>query len=172
MDQAVFAGGCFWCTEAIFERLRGVTEVVSGYAGGKIENPSYDDIHGVADHAESIQITFDPKEISYEELLYVFFHTHNPTQADGQGNDKGPEYRSMILYFDEEQKIEAQKALEETQKEYSEKIVTQVRKLEKFYPAEGHHQDYYQNNKNQTYCKLVIDPKIKKLEIKFKKYLR
>ena len=173
MEKAVFAGGCFWCTEAIFEKLRGVTNVVSGYAGGEMENPDYMKVSsGDTGHAEAIQITFDPKEITFKDLLYVFLRTHDPTTLNKQGADEGTQYRSVIFYETEEQKKIAEEALKEVQKEIDSEVVTQITKLEKFYEAEEYHQDFYQNNPDKMYCKLVIDPKIEKLKKDFKEYLK
>lgn len=172
MQKAVFAGGCFWCTEAIFKRLRGVTKVESGYSGGE-QKTSYAEVStGTTEHAEAVQVTFDPKKISYSDLLYVFFKTHDPTQKNRQGHDIGPQYRSAIFYFDEEQKKQAETALQKAQKENEKKVVTDISPFKDFYPAEKHHQDYYAKNPNASYCQLVIDPKIKKLERDFKDYLK
>lgn len=172
-NTAVFAGGCFWCTEAIFEQLKGVTSVVSGYSGGEKNTASYDKVSGGGTgHAEAIQVTFDPKVISYDELLYVFMKLHDPTQVDGQGHDIGKQYRSMIYYADENQHLAAKKAISEAQKLYSLPIVTELTPFENFYPAEDYHQDFYKNNPESMYCKLVIDPKIAKLKKDFKEYLK
>jgi len=173
MDKAYFAGGCFWCTEAIFERLRGVEGVVSGYTGGEMEHASYKEVKtGSTSHAETIEIVFNPKKITYEELLYVFFKTHDPTSINKQGADIGPQYRSSIFYTTNKQKALALKAREEFQLEYSSPIVTQISEFQTFYPAEHEHQDFYKNNKNSRYCRLVIDPKIKKLQEDFGEYLK
>lgn len=173
METATFAGGCFWCTEAIFKKLKGVTKVTSGYAGGDIENPSYEQVsHGNTGYAEAIQIDFDPKKISYTNLLYVFFRMHDPTQMNRQGADEGEQYRSIVFYSDEEQRQEALEAVAAAQKEYQDKIVTQIVPYKNFFKAEGYHQDYYEKNKSLPYCRLVIDPKIKKLEKDFGKYLK
>jgi len=173
MKKATFAGGCFWCTEALFQKLKGVFEVVSGYAGGSSQKPTYENIHdGIGDHAEAIQVEYDPKEISYEDLLYVFLRTHDPTSPDHQGYDVGPEYRSMILFANGNQEKLAKMAIQDAQKDYKKPIVTEVKKLTEFFPAEGHHQDFYKKFPNKGYCRLVIDPKIKKLEKDFKKYLK
>lgn len=173
METATFAGGCFWCTEAIFKKLKGVTKVTSGYAGGDIENPSYEQVsHGNTGYAEAIQIDFDPKKISYTDLLYVFFRMHDPTQMNRQGADEGEQYRSIVFYSDEEQRQEALEAVAAAQKEYQDKIVTQIVPYKNFFKAEGYHQDYYEKNKSLPYCRLVIDPKIKKLEKDFGKYLK
>lgn len=167
---ATFAGGCFWCTEAVFKRVKGVESVMPGYAGGERENPTYDQIHsGATGHAESIQVTFDPKVISYDQLLDVFFATHDPTTLDRQGNDVGHEYRSVIFYHDEEQHKAALAAKERLEKEktYSDPIVTEIVPFTKFYEAEDEHKDYYDSNRNAPYCRVVIDPKVQKLLKKF-----
>lgn len=170
-STATFAGGCFWCTEAVFQRLEGVKKVVPGYTGGSIKDPSYKEVaKGNTGYAEAIQITFDSKEISYEDLLHVFFATHDPTTLNRQGADIGTQYRSEIFYHDEAQKEKAEKYINEIQKDYKDNIVTKVSKFEKFYEAEDYHKNYYNNNKNSMYCKLVIDPKINKLS-KIKKEL-
>lgn len=165
METTYLANGCFWCTEAVFQRLRGVNSVLPGYSGGTIENPTYEQVStGNTGHAESIEIKFDPKQISYQDLLYVFFKTHDPTTLNRQGGDEGPQYRSAIFYTNEKQKEVALKAKDEAQKDYEDSIVTEVVKFEKFYPAEDYHKDFYNNNREYGYCKLVIDPKIKKLQ--------
>ena len=164
---AVFAGGCFWCTEAVFDRVKGVLEVVSGYTGGTIKNPAYREIcTGRTGHAEGIQITFDPQIISYKELLEIFFATHDPTTLNQQGNDRGTQYRSAIFYVDEQQKEEALsfiKLLEE-QNVFENPIVTEVTALDVFYVAEDYHQEYYDHHQSQPYCQIIINPKLKKLQ--------
>ena len=171
-EIATFGGGCFWCTEAIFKSIKGVKKVVSGYSGGKEKDPSYELIStGSTKHAEAIQITFDPKLISYADLLYIFLKTHNPTTLNRQGADVGTQYRSVIFYHDEQKKV-AEKAINKAQNEYNEKIVTEIVPFENFYEAENYHQDYYKKNPDKMYCKLVIDPKIQKLKKDFKKYLK
>lgn len=173
MEKAVFAGGCFWCMEAVFKMLRGVEKVLPGYSGGNADSPSYEEVStGTTGNAESIEITFDPKEISYDDLLYVFFRLHDPTTKDRQGGDVGSQYRSAVFYMNDTQKAAAEKAIKEAQKEYEDPIVTEVKAFDKFYEAEGYHHDYYEKNKDQPYCKLVIDPKIEKLKKKFGKYLK
>ncbi len=173
METATFAGGCFWCTEAIFENLRGVSKVVSGYAGGNMDNPDYMEVSGgETGHAEAIQISYNPEEISFKELLYVFLRTHDPTTLNKQGADEGTQYRSVIFYENDNQKEVAEEALSEVQKELSSPVVTELKKLEKFFDAEDYHQDYYKNNSDKLYCKLVIDPKIEKLKKDFKEYLK
>jgi peptide-methionine (S)-S-oxide reductase len=161
---AVFAGGCFWCTEAIFQRLKGVLSVTPGYTGGKMENPSYEVVStSTTGHAEAIKIIFDPAIIIYETLLEVFFKTHDPTTVDRQGSDVGEQYRSEIFYINDEQKREAEAAIKKFQPEFENKIVTKLTKFEKFYEAEKYHKNYYNNNKSAGYCRIVIDPKIQKL---------
>ena len=163
----VFAGGCFWCTEAIFEELKGVQKVVSGYSGGKVANPTYEQVcTGRTGHAECTQITYDPTQITFAELLEVFWMTHDPTTLNRQGADSGTQYRSAIFYTDEDQKLEAiaYKAKLEKEKIWSDPIVTEITKLEKFYSAENYHQEYYQSNPDQGYCRIVITPKIEKFK--------
>ncbi|OGH13906.1 MAG: peptide-methionine (S)-S-oxide reductase [Candidatus Levybacteria bacterium RIFCSPHIGHO2_01_FULL_38_26] len=170
MEKATLAGGCFWCTEAIFKRLKGVEDVIPGYAGGTRENPTYDQIHGGATgHAESIQITFDPKVISFEKLLKVFFKLHDPTTKDRQGNDVGPQYRSVIFCHDEKQKEIAEMLIKDLEDSgvYTEPIVTEVVPYTAFYPAEPEHREFYERNPNSPYCMFVIDPKITKLYKEF-----
>lgn len=175
MEEATLAGGCFWCTEAIFRRLKGVEEVVSGYAGGARENPSYEQVStGATGHAESINIEFDPKIISYEKLLEIFFHLHDPTTLNRQGADEGTQYRSAIFYRNESQKEAALKVREEIAESgaYHDPIITEIVPLENFYPAEEYHQNYYENNRNQGYCSVVIDPKIQKLLKEYSKEVK
>ena len=164
---AVFAGGCFWCTEAIFEELKGVQKVVSGYSGGKVANPTYEQVcTGQTGHAECTQITYDPALVTFAELLEVFWMTHDPTTLNRQGADSGTQYRSAIFYTDEDQKQEAiaYKAKLEKEKIWSAPIVTEITRFEKFYPAENYHQEYYLSNPNQGYCRIVITPKIEKFK--------
>lgn len=174
LETAIFAGGCFWCTEAVFQRLNGVQEVASGYTGGQIKNPAYREIcTGRTGHAEGIRITFDPVQISYEELLEVFFATHDPTTLNRQGNDVGTQYRSEIFYTSEaqKQKAEAFIALLEKEKVFANPIVTAVTEEKPFYLAEVEHQNYYNDNTSQPYCQFIIDPKIKKLNKHFSEKL-
>ena len=174
MEKATFAGGCFWCTEAIFKNLKGVSQALVGYSGGELAYPSYEAVSsGNTGHAETIQITFDPKIISYENLVEIFFGTHDPTTKNRQEPDIGSQYRSMIFYKDEGQKIKAEKEKAKTQKLYDSPIVTEIVPFKNFYPAEDYHQDYYsKKTKNALYCKLIINPKIKKLQKKFEKFLK
>ncbi len=163
----VFAGGCFWCTEAMFGQLKGVEKVVSGYSGGHVANPTYREVcTGTTGHAECTLITYDPEQITFAELLEVFWTTHDPTTLNRQGADSGTQYRSAIFYTDEEQKQEAlaYKTKLENGKIWNDPIVTEITKFEKFYPAEDYHQDYYSNNPNQGYCRIVITPKVDKFK--------
>ena len=175
METATFGSGCFWCTEAVFERLNGVHKVVSGYAGGTVENPTYEQVcSGKTGHAEVTQITYDPKVITYDELLEVFWRTHDPTTLNRQGNDVGTQYRSVIFYHNEEQKRLAEKYKEELNKSgaWDKPIVTEIKPFTNFYPAENYHQNYYDNNPAQPYCSFVITPKVEKFEKVFKDKLK
>lgn len=175
LDTATLGSGCFWCTEAIFERLKGVHAVVSGYAGGVKENPTYEEVcSGKTGHAECTQIFYDPSIITFGELLEVFWKTHDPTTLNRQGNDVGTQYRSVIFYHNEEQKKLAEKYKEELDKSgaWGNPIVTEISPLTNFYPAEDYHQDYYDNNSNQGYCSFVIAPKVEKFEKVFKNKLK
>jgi len=166
LEKATFGAGCFWCVEAVFQRIKGVKSVISGYSGGKVENPTYEEVcSGRTGHAEVVQITFDPKVISYEEILDVFWKVHDPTSLNRQGPDEGTQYRSIILYHDEEQKRIAEKSRAEVSKSFDKPIVTEIRPLTKFYKAEDYHQDYYNRNRNAPYCRLVIHPKLEKLKL-------
>jgi peptide-methionine (S)-S-oxide reductase len=166
--ELVVGGGCFWCTEAVFELLKGVSDVESGYANGHTLNPSYRDIcTGETGHAEVIKITYDEDIITADTLLDIFFATHNPTTLNQQGADRGTQYRSTILYTDEETKEAAEAALEAAQKEYDQPIVTTIEPLKSYYKAENYHQDYYRLNQTQGYCMAVIPPKLAKLKEKF-----
>jgi peptide-methionine (S)-S-oxide reductase len=175
LQKATFGSGCFWCTEAVFERLNGVHSVVSGYAGGTVDNPTYEEIcNGNTGHAEVTQITYDGAVITYDELLEVFWKTHDPTTINKQGNDVGPQYRSVIFYHSEEQKNLAEKYKEELSKSdaWDNPIVTEISPLTNYFEAEDYHQDYYKNNPNQGYCTFVIAPKIEKFEKVFKNKLK
>lgn len=198
---AVFGGGCFWCTEAIFRQLRGVKDVEPGYAGGKVKNPTYEQVSsGKTGHAEVIRVTYDPKEISYDDLLTVYFASHDPTTPGRQGPDIGEQYRSIILYETEEEKKIAIRRIDELQKELKDgtrpvrekprrsvgaeaaplggafsngaSIVTEVKQLEQFYEAEDYHKKYFENNKSAPYCQIVIEPKIEKIRVRFEKLLK
>ncbi|ACB73557.1 peptide-methionine (S)-S-oxide reductase MsrA [Opitutus terrae] len=164
-ESIVLGGGCFWCTEAAYELLPGVKNVVSGYAGGHQPNPNYEQVcgHGTG-HAEVIKIDYDPAQVSLDEVLDYFWHVHNPTQVGGQGNDRGPQYRSIILYANEAQKTAAEKSKAKAAEEFRDPITTEIVPLEKFWVAEDYHQDYFRKNPNQGYCALVIAPKIRKLQ--------
>lgn len=167
METATFAGGCFWCTEAVFLELKGVQSVVSGYIGGKTLNPSYEEIcNGDTGHAEAIQISFNPNEISFEELLEIFFATHDPTTLNRQGNDVGTQYRSEIFYHNENQKEISESYIELLTREntFGKPVVTQVSPATLFYPAEDYHQNYYNQHQEQGYCSYIITPKIEKLK--------
>jgi peptide-methionine (S)-S-oxide reductase len=174
-DTATLAGGCFWCTEAIFNRLKGVTSVVPGYAASQVENPSYEEVcTGRTGAAEAIQITYDPSIITYETLLEIFWHTHDPTTLNRQGNDVGTQYRSAIFYQNEEQKQSAlaSKAALEKSGAYKKPVVTEIVPFTNFYPAEDYHKDYYDRNRSQGYCMFVIDPKVKKLLNEYKNVVK
>lgn len=174
-EIAVFGGGCFWCTEAVFTMLKGVTSVTSGYAGGPVANPSYEDVSsGRTGHAEVIRVEYDPAQISYQDLLAVFFATHDPTTLNRQGNDVGTQYRSIVLYMTEKQKQEAQEYIQELDASSpgGAPIVTEIKPLEGFYEAEEYHKDYYARNQGQPYCQVVISPKIKKAQAKFAELLK
>ena len=167
---ATFGNGCFWCTEAIFQQLKGVKTVLPGYIGGEVKNPTYKEVcTGTTGHAEAIQITYDPDVISYRELLDVFFYTHDPTTLNRQGADVGTQYRSAIFFHNKEQESDAVKIIEQLTAEgvYSDPIVTEIAAFDIFYDAEEYHQNYYINNKNQGYCRAVINPKLDKFMKKY-----
>lgn len=164
-ETATIAGGCFWCLEAVYDMLKGVDSVVSGYAGGKVENPSYRDVcNGTTGHAEVVQITYDPAVISFRDLLDVFFTIHDPTTLNRQGADVGTQYRSSVFYHTPEQKAIAEQTIRDvnTAKTWNAPIVTEVVPLDKFYAAEDYHQEYFANNPNQPYCRVVVAPKVSK----------
>jgi peptide-methionine (S)-S-oxide reductase len=166
-ELATLGGGCFWCMEAVFERLPGVKSVTSGYAGGQIPNPTYKDVcAGDTGHAEVTQIEFDSSQISFEKLLEVFWQAHDPTTLNRQGADVGTQYRSVIFFQSETQRLAAEKSKTAAAKGFSSPIVTQILPLTHFYKAEGYHQDYYRNNQNAPYCRTVIRPKLEKLDQK------
>jgi len=170
--KATLGGGCFWCLEAVYENVKGVKDVVSGYAGGHTENPDYRSVcSGQTGHAEVVQITYDPDQISYKELLEIFWHIHDPTTLNRQGADVGTQYRSIILYHDDEQKREAEASRAEAQKRFRDPIVTEIVPLEKFWPAEAYHQDYFKNNPYQGYCQAVVAPKVEKFKTHFPKFV-
>lgn len=168
-ETATFASGCFWCTEAIFKRLKGVTEVTPGYANGKSDHATYESVHAGSGHAEALQLNFDPSIISYEQLVEVFFGTHDPTTLNRQGNDVGEEYRSAILFHTPEQQAIAEQVKTRLEQAgvFSRPIVTSIEPLRNFSPAEAEHRDYYANNPDQPYCQVVISPKVAKLRKKY-----
>ena len=174
LEQASLAGGCFWCLDAVFKQIKGVNKVVSGYSGGFVDNPRYEQLHKEnTGHAETVQITFDPEVISFAKLLEVFYSIHDPTTLNRQGNDIGEEYRSIIFYHDKQQK----KIAEETTKDFvskiwSEPIVTEIIPFDRFWPAEDYHQNYYQNNTSAGYCQIIINPKLEKFRKQFRDLLR
>lgn len=175
LSYATFGGGCFWCSEAMFDQLKGVSEVSPGYSGGKTANPTYQEVcTGTTGHAEVIHIAYNSTVISFETLLEVFFATHNPTTLNRQGADRGTQYRSAIFYHNEKQKTIAEKFITQLELEavFADKIVTKVTPFTQFYKAEDYHQNYYENNKEKAYCRAVIDPKIQKFLLKFSDKLK
>jgi len=163
MEVATLGGGCFWCTEAVFKRVKGVIDVKPGYSGGHVPNPTYEDVcTDTTGHAEVVQVTFDPSIISYKEILEIFFAIHDPTTPNRQGNDVGTQYRSIILYHNEEQRKIAEEMIKEVEKEISKKVVTELKPFEAFYEAEDYHHNFYDTHKYNAYCRIVIDPKVKK----------
>jgi peptide-methionine (S)-S-oxide reductase len=175
MEIATFGNGCFWCTEAVFQQLKGVEKVESGYAGGHVENPTYKQVcTATTGHAEVLQITYNPDLISYDELLQVFWETHDPTTLNRQGNDVGPQYRSVIFYHNEEQKQLAEKYKQELDASgaFDAPIVTAIEPLTNYYPAEDYHQNYFLNNGGQPYCAFVVRPKVDKFRKVFKDKLK
>ena len=174
-EMTTLGGGCFWCVEAVYQELRGVQSVVSGYAGGSVENPTYYQVcSGTTGHAEVVQITFDPNVITFEDILYVFWRTHDPTTLNRQGYDVGTQYRSIILYHDEQQRVIAEKSKRDTDASglWPNPIVTEISPFTTFYKAEGYHQNYYRDNRYQPYCLAIIDPKIAKLRKEFRAKLK
>ncbi len=168
LEIATLGGGCFWCLEAVFIDLKGVVEVIPGYAGGHVADPSYELVcTGTTDHAEVVQISYESDFISYGDLLTVFFSVHDPTTLNRQGNDVGTQYRSVIFYHNSEQQQVAQEVIETQQEMWSDPIVTQLVPLTKFYPAEAYHRQYFRNNPNQAYCQAVINPKVTQFRAKF-----
>jgi peptide-methionine (S)-S-oxide reductase len=160
-EVATLGGGCFWCLEAVFEETRGVLDVLSGYAGGKTKNPTYEQVsRGTTEHAEVVQITFDASIISYAEILKIFWLIHDPTSLNAQGNDVGTQYRSVIFYHNDAQKEEAHNSLKTFSAKFTKPIVTEIKPLDVFYKAEAYHQDYFKNNPNQGYCMFVVSPKV------------
>ena len=170
LETATLGGGCFWCTEAVFDSVIGVKEVISGYSGGHTENPTYQQVCSeTTGHAEVVQVKFDPNEISYEEILQIFFGTHDPTTLNRQGNDVGSSYRSAVFYHSPEQKETAQNVVEKLTEEdvFGKPIVTEITGFTNFYPAEDYHQEYFANNPNQPYCMGVVAPKVSKFRQRF-----
>jgi peptide-methionine (S)-S-oxide reductase len=174
-EVATLAGGCFWCLEAVFENVRGVDSVVSGYAGGKVAEPTYQQVcSGTTGHAEVVQVTFDPQDISYRDILEIYFAIHDPTTLNRQGHDVGTQYRSAIFYHSPDQQKAAQKLIAELDAAHiwDRPIVTEVTPLQTFYPAEGYHQGYFRRNPNQGYCQMVVSPKVAKFRQKFRDKLK
>lgn len=168
MEIATLAGGCFWCLEAVYDSLRGVASVESGYMGGAVANPSYEDVcGGETGHAEVVRITFDPAELRFRELLDVFFEIHDPTTLNRQGNDTGTQYRSAVFYHSPEQKEEAERAIREWSGRFADPIVTEVTPAETFWIAEDYHQEYFANHPYKPYCAMVVSPKVAKFRKKF-----
>lgn len=171
--SVVLGGGCFWCLEAAYQQIKGITKVVPGYAGGTKENPTYYDLHdNGTGHAEVVRIDFDPKVISFDKILDIFWAIHDPTTKDRQGNDVGPQYRSIILYQGDEQKQIAKTSIQKAQKLWSNPVVTELKPLDTFYEAEAEHHNYFEKHPNQAYCQIVINPKLKKLQQKFAELLK
>jgi peptide-methionine (S)-S-oxide reductase len=168
MEKALVGGGCFWCIEAVYNRVRGVQSAISGYAGGARKNPSYEQVcSGATGHAEVVEITYDPSVIAYEEILEIFWEIHNPTTLNSQGADRGTQYRSVIYYYDEVQKEKAKASIAQAQLSWNDPIVTELSPAPEFYPGESYHQNYYNEHPTQGYCHVVIAPKIEKFMKKF-----
>jgi peptide-methionine (S)-S-oxide reductase len=168
MEKALVGGGCFWCIEAVYNRVEGVQSALSGYAGGARKNPSYEQVcSGATGHAEVVEITYDPAVITYEEILEIFWEIHDPTTLNAQGADRGTQYRSVIYYYDEVQKGKAEASIEKGQKNFGDPIVTELSFVPEFYPAEAYHQNYYSEHPTQGYCYAVIAPKLEKFMKKF-----
>lgn len=175
LEKAVLAGGCFWCLEAVFDQVTGVTDVISGYTGGKRPNPTYEQVcSGATGHAEAVQITFDPAVIPFTDLLHIFFTIHDPTTLNRQGADVGNQYRSAIFYTSDAQKADAEAVIREMTagKVFGGPIVTQLVPLEAFFPAEDYHQEYFARNPGQGYCQFVVAPKVAKFKMKYAHYLK
>ena len=175
LEMTTLGGGCFWCVEAVYQELQGVQSAVSGYAGGAVENPTYYQVcNGTTGHAEVVQITFDPKIITFEDILYVFWRTHDPTTLNRQGYDVGTQYRSIILYHSEQQRASAEKSKRDTDASrlWPNPIVTEISPFTTFYKAEDYHQNFYRDNPYQPYCRAIIDPKITKLRKEFQEKLK
>jgi len=172
-ELATLGGGCFWCVEAVYQELRGVLKVVSGYAGGRGANPTYREVcSGLSGHAEVVQITFDPSTVSFKDILRVFFTVHDPTTLNRQGNDVGTQYRSVIYYHSQSQQDDAREIVQEAQNLWDAPIVTEISPLERFFPAEDYHQNYFKDNPNQGYCSFIIAPKVRKFREQFKNRLK
>ena len=168
MEKALVGGGCFWCIEAVYNRVIGVQSAISGYAGGARKNPSYEQVcSGATGHAEVVEITYDPSIVTYEEILEIFWEIHNPTTLNSQGADRGTQYRSVIYYYDEVQKEKAQASIAQAQLSWNDPIVTELSPAPEFYPAESYHQNYYNEHPTQGYCNVVIRPKMEKFMKKF-----
>ncbi len=169
-ELVTLGGGCFWCLEAVFQEMKGVESIVSGYMGGRIDNPSYEEVClGATGHVEVVQLAFDPAQISFREILAVFFTIHDPTSWDRQGNDEGPQYRSAIFYHSDEQKLQAAEVMRDLEMAglYPGRIVTELRPAERFWPAEAYHQNYFREHPMQSYCLFVVGPKVKKFRERF-----
>ncbi|HTH92959.1 MAG TPA: peptide-methionine (S)-S-oxide reductase MsrA [Candidatus Paceibacterota bacterium] len=174
-ETAVFGGGCFWCTEAVFKMMKGVKSVLPGYAGGTKPNPTYEEVsRGDSGHVEVVQVVYDPTEVKYKDLMTVFFGSHDPTTLNRQGNDVGTQYRSVIFYTTEEQKAEAEQLIADmnASSKFGDPIVTTVEPLDTFYVAEDYHKDYYSNHQNAGYCQIVINPKLEKVQKEFADLLK
>lgn len=175
VHKSTLGGGCFWCVEAAFKQINGTDEVVSGYSGGDIESPTYKQVcSGTTDHAEVVQVTYDPDKITYKDILSVFFSIHDPTQVNRQGPDVGPQYRSIILYHSEDQRQTAESTVDklESSGDYEKPIATELKEFDVFYPAEDYHQDYFEKNPNQAYCRSIIPPKLNKLQQNHRELLK
>jgi peptide-methionine (S)-S-oxide reductase len=173
LEKATLGGGCFWCLEAVYENVKGVTDVVSGYAGGHTDHPDYRSVcSGATGHAEVVQITYDPEVVSYEDLLDIFWTIHDPTTLNRQGADVGTQYRSVIFYHDETQKRIAEASKEKAQARFRDPIVTEIAPLTTFWPAEEYHQDYFRKNPHQGYCQAVVAPKVKKFKSHHKGWVK
>jgi len=173
LEKATLGGGCFWCLEAVYENVKGVTDVVSGYAGGQTDNPDYRSVcSGTTGHAEVVQITYDPDVVSYKDLLDIFWTIHDPTTLNRQGADVGTQYRSVIFYHNDEQKRIAEASKKEAQAKFRDPIVTEIVPLTTFWPAEEYHQDYFRKNPHQGYCQAVVAPKVKKFEAHHGEWLK
>ncbi|MGZ5207554.1 MAG: peptide-methionine (S)-S-oxide reductase MsrA [Sulfuricurvum sp.] len=173
MEKALLGGGCFWCVEAVYNRVKGVRSAISGYAGGVQPNPSYEQVcTGASGHAEAVEVTFDPEVISYKEILDIFWAIHDPTTLNAQGADHGTQYRSVIYYYNKDQKAKAVISIAQAQQDFVDKIVTELSSAPEFFAAEAYHQDYYSEHPTQGYCYAVIAPKIEKFMTKFKERVK